>query len=104
MLAYRSTPHPEVGDTPFFLNKGYDPLIPEMLALDAPIKKHRAEGEWLQELQRARASLEEKIAVEQQRIAEMIQESNETQISTRTSGSCSENSGRVTNRSYEAYG
>ena len=80
LLAYRSTPHPEVGDTPFFLNKGYDPLIPEMLALDAPIKKHRNDSEWLQELQRARASLEEKIAVQQQRVTDMIQESHSTQL------------------------
>ena len=28
LFAYRSSPHPETGETPFYLNKGYDPCVP----------------------------------------------------------------------------
>ena len=36
LFAYRTTPHPETGETPFFLNKGYDPRLPEFLTIDVP--------------------------------------------------------------------
>ena len=65
LFAYRATPHPELGDTPFFLNKGYDPWLPEMLALDISADKCIRDGTWLEELTKARETLKEKIAEQQ---------------------------------------
>ena len=80
LFAYRATPHPEVGDTPFFINRGYDPLIPELLALDAPVHKQRHEGDWVEELHQAWRELEDKVAEQQERIAKQVQERENSQL------------------------
>ena len=72
VFAYRTTPHPEVGDTPFFLNRGYDPRIPEFLTVDVPADKVAETPDWLEKLDAARNALQEKIAGEQERIRQQI--------------------------------
>ena len=61
LFAYRAAPHPEVGDTPFYLNKGYDPILPEMVALDAPRLSDSNESGWYTQLTAARRALEAKV-------------------------------------------
>ena len=73
LFAYRATPHPETGDSPFFINKGYDPVIPEMLTMGIP-KDHIIEDEsWLSKLEATRKNLEVKVAEGQERIRREIQ-------------------------------
>ena len=76
-FAYRATPHPDVGDTPFFINKGYDPIIPELRAVDAPgaLDDHR--GTWLDRLEAARNKLERQVAAQQEIIRQKIENAAE---------------------------
>ena len=70
LFAYRATPHPNIGDTPFFINKGYDPWIPEMLAVDAPEGMRKRDGNWLEVLLSTRRTLEGQVAQQQARLQE----------------------------------
>ena len=79
LFAYRATPHPETGDSPFFLNKGYDPVIPEMLTIGAPSDPTLGNESWLVKLEAARKNLEVKIAEGQERIRRAIQHQESTQ-------------------------
>ena len=74
VFAYRTTPHPEVGDTPFYMNRGYDPRIPEFLTVDVPPDRAADNPEWLEKLEAARTALQERIAQEQERIRQRIHE------------------------------
>ena len=60
LFAYRAIPHPETGETPFFLNKGYDPVLPQIRALDMPDADPDQEH-WLSKLQAIRKDLEQRI-------------------------------------------
>ena len=71
LLAYRATPHPDTGETPFFLNKGYDPVLPQLRALDVPDVGHER-GHWLHLLQTIRQELEQKVFAQQERIRTQI--------------------------------
>ena len=71
LLAYRATPHPDTGETPFFLNKGYDPVLPQLRALDVPDDGHER-GHWLHLLQTIRRELEQKVFAQQERIRTQI--------------------------------
>ena len=64
LFAYRATPHPETGESPFYMNKGYDPVIPELRALALPCEQLIPSG-WHDTLLTARTALE-KIIVQQQ--------------------------------------
>ena len=68
LFAYRTTPHPDTAETPFFLNKGYDPRLPEFLTIDVPADTPRSDRTWLEEVDAAREALQQKIAGEQERI------------------------------------
>ena len=61
LFAYRAAPHPEAGDTPFYLNKGYDPVLPEMAALDVPRSSALNGGDWHAQLIKARRALEARV-------------------------------------------
>ena len=74
LFAYRASPHPELGDTPFFLNKGYDPRIPELAALDVPSDPSLGSEDWAAELKTAREALEKRIATEQEKIRQQLQQ------------------------------
>ena len=74
LFAYRITPHPETGETPFFLNKGYDPRIPEFLTIDVPADAAPPDTNWLKEVEAARSALQTKIAEEQESIRRRIEE------------------------------
>ena len=65
LFAYRATPHPELGDTPFFVNKGYDPIVPELRALDLPCEQLTSSG-WHESLQATRAALEKEVLQRQE--------------------------------------
>ena len=60
LFAYRATPHPEVGESPFFMNKGYDPCVLEMRALGLPSDQLVPSG-WHDTLTVARTALEKLI-------------------------------------------
>ena len=68
LFAYRATPHPEVGESPFYMNKGYDPIVPELRALDVPCEQLIPSG-WHDSLQEARASLEQLVVRKQEELA-----------------------------------
>ena len=72
LAAYRATPHPDSGESPFYLNKGYDPRLPEEVALDAPLPI--ASVTWYEQLTTTRTALESKIAMQQEAIAKKIQD------------------------------
>ena len=74
VFAYRTTPHPEVGDTPFYVNRGYDPRIPEFLTLDVPSSRTVDEPDWLEKLETVRNSLQQRITEEQEKIRRRIEE------------------------------
>ena len=86
LFAYRTTPHPETAETPFFLNKGYDPRLPEFLAIDVPADVTRTDKTWLEEVDAARQSLQQKVAAEQERIRQRIAARRDTNIHRRTNG------------------
>ena len=67
LAAYRATPHPDSGESPFYLNKGYDPRLPEEVAIDAPLPA--ASEAWNEQLSLTRTILENKIASQQESIA-----------------------------------
>ena len=60
LAAYRATPHPDSGESPFYLNKGYDPRLPEEVALDMPLPRPLIT--WHEQLTTTRTALENKIA------------------------------------------
>ena len=68
LFAYRATPHPEVSESPFFLNKGYDPIVPEMRALGIPFEQLIPSG-WHDTLVMARTALETLIVERQESLA-----------------------------------
>ena len=68
LFAYRATPHPEVGESPFFMNKGYDPIVPELRALDVPCEQLVPAG-WHDTLLAAREALETVIVQKQEQVA-----------------------------------
>ena len=72
LAAYRATPHPDSGESPFYLNKGYDPRLPEKVALDTPVSS--ASTTWHEQLITTRTTLENKIAMQQEAIAKKIQD------------------------------
>ena len=72
LAAYRATPHPDSGESPFYLNKGYDPRLPEEVALDTPLPT--ASTMWHEQLTATRTALESKIASQQEAIARKIQD------------------------------
>ena len=72
LAAYRATPHPDSGESPFYLNKGYDPRLPEEVALDIPLSTSSIT--WHDQLTSTRTTLEQKIASQQEAIAKKIQE------------------------------
>ena len=74
IFAYRTTPHPEVGDTPFFMNRGYDPRIPEFLTVNVPADKTADSPDWLEKLESARTGLQRRIAEQQEQIRQRIKE------------------------------
>ena len=74
VFAYRTTPHPEVGDTPFYVNKGYDPRIPEFLTVDVPADRAADDPDWLERLESVRSALQTRIAEEQEKIRKRIEE------------------------------
>ena len=73
LFAYRTTPHPETGDTPFFLNKGYDLRLPEFLTIDVPPDAALTDASWLEEVEAARSTLQMKIAEEQEQIRRRVE-------------------------------
>ena len=68
LFAYRATPHPETGESPFFLNKGYDPVVPELRALEVPSEQIVPSG-WHDTLQATRETLEQMIIQKQEAAA-----------------------------------
>ena len=72
LAAYRATPHPDSGESPFYLNKGYDPRLPEEVALDIPAST--ASVTWHEQLIATRTALETKVANQQEAIAKRIQD------------------------------
>ena len=72
LAAYRATPHPDSGESPFFLNKGYDPRLPEEVALDAPLPA--ASTTWHEQLISTRTALENKISNQQEVIARKFED------------------------------
>ena len=74
VFAYRTTPHPEVGDTPSYVNRGYDPRVPEFLTVDVPADRSADSSDWLERLEGARNALQTRIAEEQERIRQRIEE------------------------------
>ena len=70
LFAYRAAPHPEAGDTPFYLNKGYDPVLPEMAALDVPRSSALNGGDWHAQLIKARRALEARVREQQELLEE----------------------------------
>ena len=64
LFAYRAMPHPEVGESLFFINKGYDLIVPEMRALGLPYEQLVPSG-WNDTLSTVRAALE-KLTVQRQ--------------------------------------
>ena len=73
LFAYRATPHPETGESPFYMNKGYDPIVPEMRALDLP-HEQLLPVSWHEALVSARTTLEQTVAQQQEKLAaEMAQ-------------------------------
>ena len=72
LAAYRATPHPDSGESPFYLNKGYDPRLPEEVALDIPAST--ASVTWHDQLIATRTALETKVANQQEAIAKRIQD------------------------------
>ena len=72
LAAYRATPHPDSGESPFYLNKGYDPRLLEEAALDGPLPA--GSTSWHEQLCTIRTALEAKIASQQETIARKIQE------------------------------
>ena len=73
LFAYRITPHPELGDTLFFLNKGYNPQVPETVALNIPVRRVLT-AEWHLFLTSARQALEDKILQQQQQLEQLQQQ------------------------------
>ena len=82
VFAYRTTPHPEVGDTPFYINRGYDPRIPEFLTLDVPNDRAAGESDWLDRLEATRNALQNRIAEDQERIRRHIEEHEDKEYET----------------------
>ena len=78
LAAYRATPHPDSGESPFYLNKGYDPRLPEEVALDTPLPA--SSTIWHEQLTTARTALENKIANEQEVIASKVKEESAYQF------------------------
>ena len=74
VFAYRTTPHPEVGDTPFYVNRGYDPRIPEFLTVDVPADRPADSPDWIEKLDGVRSALQSRIAEQQERIRKRIEE------------------------------
>ena len=72
LAAYRATPHPDSGESPFYLNKGYDPRLPEEVALDTPSSV--STRSWHEQLTATRTALENKIASQQEAIAQRIKD------------------------------
>ena len=58
LAAYRATPHPDSGKSPFYLDKGYNPKLPEEVALKIllPITSTI----WHEQLTATRTALEQK--------------------------------------------
>ena len=71
LFAYRATPHPEIGESPFFMNKGYDPIVPEMRALQLPHEQLIPAG-WHDTLTITRRALEKLVSQQQEKIAERL--------------------------------
>ena len=78
LAAYRATPHPDSGESPFYLNKGYDPKLPEEVALEMPLPT--ASITWHEQLTTTRTALEQKIADQQEIIARKIKEETTCQF------------------------
>ena len=67
MFAYRCSPHAETGDTPFFLNKGYDPCLPELRTLQVPLIDEGPDN-WHANVSAARHALQQAIANQQEQL------------------------------------
>ena len=78
LAAYRATPHPDSGESPFYLNKGYNPKLPEEVALEMPLPT--ASITWHEQLTTTRTALEQKIADQQEIIARKIKEETTCQL------------------------
>ena len=53
LLAYKAIPHADIGETPFFLNKGYNLVFPQLRAYDI-LDTGQEQDYWLYILQRTR--------------------------------------------------
>ena len=74
LFAYRAAIHPDIMDTPFFINKGYDPRLPELVAVNAPRDDLEQGCNWADELAKIHLSLQEKIAKQQHEIRRKLEE------------------------------